>query len=357
MGLITKEVKVLVHGQNVKRFEELGYYIPRYYSKESSRYVIKRGTYITVKVDDLSDGSTEKIKVKCDCCGVEKEILYTTYYNRRHKEDGKYYCKSCASKMYISGENNHFWNPNLTDDDRQSYHKATAEYNKFIRTVLARDNYKCQCCGNTNKESKLEVHHLDAFKEHQDKRTDTTNGITLCYNCHKSFHSWHRVNYGFDNRGNCTKEQFEEWFGHSIKLVEANIKLAPVRMIYCIEEDRVYESAKEVQKAFGLSSKNSVYKVCNKNNTRERTIRGKHFLFYDEYITMTKEEVDYYVNVIKAYRIKKVRCITTGEIFNSLKDAEISYPKCSHIWDCCKGKANYSGTLPDGTKLQWEYCA
>ena len=357
MSVITKEIEILVDGRMIKYYEDLGYDVPKHYNKYTSTFYVKKGTYITVKVDDLCKNSHVKIKVKCDCCGDEKEIMYTSYCNRRHNDDGKYYCIRCAAKMYISGENNHFWNPNLTDGDRQSYHKATTEYNKFIRAVLARDNYKCQCCGNTNKESKLEVHHLDAFKEHQEKRTDTTNGITLCSNCHKSFHSWHRINYGFDNRGNCTKEQFDEWLGHSIKLVEANIKLAPVRMIYCIEEDKVYESAKEVQKAFGLKYPTQVYNVCNRNNTKERTIKGKHFLFYDEYITMTKEEVDYYVNVTKAYRIKKVRCITTGEIFNSLKDAEIAYPKSTHIWDCCNGKFTTSGYLPDGTKLQWEYCA
>ena len=41
-------------------------------------------------------------------------------------------------------------------------------YNKFIRKTLVRDNYTCQCCGKTSKETNLEVHHLDAFKKYED---------------------------------------------------------------------------------------------------------------------------------------------------------------------------------------------
>ena len=51
---------------------------------------------------------------------------------------------------------------------------------------------------------------------------------------------------------------------------------------------------------------------------------------------------------------KKVICITTGKIFDSLKDASNHY-KCSHIHDCCKGKLKSAGKLPDGTPLQWKY--
>lgn len=53
---------------------------------------------------------------------------------------------------------------------------------------------------------------------------------------------------------------------------------------------------------------------------------------------------------------KKVKCITTGKIFNSVKEASVFY-KCSnsHIIGCCKGNRNYCGTSKDGIKLQWCY--
>lgn len=51
---------------------------------------------------------------------------------------------------------------------------------------------------------------------------------------------------------------------------------------------------------------------------------------------------------------KKVKCIETGEIFNSISEAR-KVMKASHIVDVLFGRRNYSGKLPDGTKLTWEY--
>lgn len=55
-------------------------------------------------------------------------------------------------------------------------------------------------------------------------------------------------------------------------------------------------------------------------------------------------------------RLKKVKCITTGEIFNSISEASKKY-KCSpsHIVENCKGKIKSCSKLSDGTKLIWEY--
>ena len=51
---------------------------------------------------------------------------------------------------------------------------------------------------------------------------------------------------------------------------------------------------------------------------------------------------------------KKVVCIITGEIFNSIKEAE-KYYKCSRISSCCGGTRKSAGKLSDGTKLKWVY--
>ena len=350
MGLLTTEIEVLLNGKNIKYYEDLGYKIPRYYNKNQCHYQLKKGTTIIVKIEDLHPGSHIRVDVECDECHNKKDILYCAYYNRRHQEEigDKYYCEHCASKIYISGENNPGWNPNLTDEDRENYHKRSTLYNKFIRSVLARDNYICQCCGRKNGEVGLIAHHLDSFDWCVEKRTDVSNGICLCETCHKNFH----MKYGY---GGNTKEQFEEWFGYALELLNNDIELPIARKIYCIEEDRVYDNVKEVQEVFGLSYPHQVYNVCIRNNTRDRTIKGKHFLFYDDYLTMSKEEIDYYVNVLKPSRIRSIRCITTGEIFKTIKEAEKRYPQCHHVWDCCKGLYSYSGKLPDGTKLQWEY--
>ena len=53
---------------------------------------------------------------------------------------------------------------------------------------------------------------------------------------------------------------------------------------------------------------------------------------------------------------KKVKCVTTGEIFDSITEASKKY-KCkpSHIIQNCKGEIKSCSKLSDGTKLIWEY--
>ena len=67
----------------------------------------------------------------------------------------------------------------------------------------------------------------------------------------------------------------------------------------------------------------------------------------------TKEEMKTIGKKISEKVSKKVICITTGKIFNSIKDAE-KYYSCSHISLCCKEKSKSAGKL-NGAKLQWRY--
>ena len=53
---------------------------------------------------------------------------------------------------------------------------------------------------------------------------------------------------------------------------------------------------------------------------------------------------------------KKVICITTGKIFDSIKDAGDYYNVVkSSISKCCRKTRKSAGKLQDGTKLQWKY--
>lgn len=63
--------------------------------------------------------------------------------------------------------------------------------------VLNRDRYKCQCCKNKHKDSKLEVHHI--IFRNQGGSDDESNLITLCHTCHKDLHSG-KINPKFDGK-------------------------------------------------------------------------------------------------------------------------------------------------------------
>ena len=53
---------------------------------------------------------------------------------------------------------------------------------------------------------------------------------------------------------------------------------------------------------------------------------------------------------------KKTLCITTGEVFNSMREASIKYGISNgSISECCNNKRNSAGTLPTGEKLKWMY--
>ena len=54
-------------------------------------------------------------------------------------------------------------------------------------------------------------------------------------------------------------------------------------------------------------------------------------------------------------KARKVKCVTTGEIFTTIKEAEEKY-NTTHISHCCKGKRKSAGKHPmTGEKLVWEY--
>lgn len=59
------------------------------------------------------------------------------------------------------------------------------------------------------------------------------------------------------------------------------------------------------------------------------------------------------------YGARKVICINTQEIFDTIKEAEDKYKyagaNSQNIGKCCNELRNYSGKLPNGEELQWAY--
>ncbi len=60
----------------------------------------------------------------------------------------------------------------------------------FLRSVLARDGYRCVRCGAPKgKPKSLHVHHLKSWAGNKDSRFDMGNVVTLCKSCHGWVHS------------------------------------------------------------------------------------------------------------------------------------------------------------------------
>ncbi len=291
MGLLTKEVDVVVANKMIKYYESLGYEIPRVYKRY--RWTVPHDATIRVKVSDLPQNSEAIVVMCCDLCGIVYEIKYKDYIKSLH--DGKKYCHSCALKLFNSGQNNGSYNPNLSDEERLEK-RNYPEYVEFIKAVLARDNYICKCCGK-ELDHDAEVHHLYGYSGFPEYRTDQTQAIALCKNCHASFHSWHRQRYERKDWGNCTREQYEEWCGNALDDFKKYEGVLPsARRVYCYEEDKVYDSSRQYAESHNVAIA-SVNQVCNRK--KRWSLKGNHLFWYDEYINMSIDNIYEIINHTK----------------------------------------------------------
>lgn len=354
MGLIQEYIEIELSSSNINHYSKLGYYIPKI-KRKNGKYVTPRGTKIKVLTTDLMKGSSEIVNLKCDCCGNIFKRNYYSYIYCNH--NGLYYCNKCSSTILESGENNPRWNPNISFEER-SNGRYSEKYINFIHSVFRRDNYTCQCCGKKKSSSvKIEAHHLDGFNWCIEKRTDINNGITLCKDCHRDFHN----KYGI---GNNTKEQYEEWIGHVIKLVDKGIEITSNRKVYCLETNIIYDSTMQLSLLIN-TDRTTVATACssyknwkNKNGGKIfKSLKGMHYFWYDEYINLSTKDIKDFLEACKNKHHKKVICLTSNKVFNTIKEGadfyNIKYPV--DITNCCKGKSSYAGISPDGIKMKWMY--
>lgn len=344
MGLLTKEVEVVVNSRSIKHYEDLGYDIPKYYDKNKKKDVYIRGSKIRVDVNDLPVGSHYRVECECEVCKGHSSMSWQTYMECNH--DGKTYCKHCASKIFLSGENSPFWKFDKTDEERKN-DRSYPEYNIFIKSVLARDNYTCQCCNKSGIE--LVVHHLDGYNWCKEKRTDVTNGITLCSECHKNYHQ----KYG---KGNNTKEQYMEWMNTSqLELKVYDGKLPTARWAYCVTDDIIIKNIKQYARENNLEHI-CIYNCCN---GKQSTAYNKVYMWYDEYIKMSAQEIENEVNnrYKKTKSVKPIVCCNLKLLFENSADASryllIDY---YGIGKCCSGQLKTSGTY-NNERLVWKYAS
>ena len=95
MELISTETDVVLSGENIKYYENLGYYIPRRIDSKNN-ISIRMGTRIRVKVEDLPNNSHSIVSVRCDNLDCN-EIIDITWrdYNDRIINNYNCYCKKC----------------------------------------------------------------------------------------------------------------------------------------------------------------------------------------------------------------------------------------------------------------------
>lgn len=83
--ILTKEVIININKNNIF-----------FYKKKYKNLNI--GDELKINITELSRGSNIKIRVKCDLCGDEKEVVYKTFNKSGYNED-YYLCKKCKCKI------------------------------------------------------------------------------------------------------------------------------------------------------------------------------------------------------------------------------------------------------------------
>lgn len=64
--------------------------------------------------------------------------------------------------------------------------RRSSAYRRWHDTILKRDEYTCQICGQVG--GRLNVHHIKPFAKYPKLRLELSNGVTLCERCHRNIH-------------------------------------------------------------------------------------------------------------------------------------------------------------------------
>ena len=99
--------------------------------------------------------------------------------------------KGISNPMYGKyGRKNPNWNGGYSPERQCQY--ARYAWKELAKSILKRDNYKCQSCQTPHSsKNKLVVHHKKQWSCYPELRFEPSNLITLCEKCHKNAHKNH----------------------------------------------------------------------------------------------------------------------------------------------------------------------
>ena len=132
--------------------------------------------------------------------------------------------------------------------------------------------------------------------------------------------------------------------------------------VVCLNTKEEFNNLQEAGKAYNIDP-NGISFCCR--GLRNRRTAGRledgtklTWLFKEDYELKSEDEIQEIIrkSVTKPVGSKKVICLNTKEIFNSLKQAQQKYSDAKSISDCCRHIARSSGTHPiTQEKLKWRY--
>lgn len=136
------------------------------------------------------------------------------------------------------------------------------------------------------------------------------------------------------------------------------------KKVICLNDGKIFDSIARAEKEYHVSN---ISQCCNNHYHNVGGISNNNklvFMYYSEYLNSTQEEINDKLNKDKLNhkgkyhsQSKKVICLNTGEVFDSIRSASEIYSNSNAITisKVCKGQAYYSGKLEEKTYLQWQF--
>ena len=126
---------------------------------------------------------------------------------------------------------------------------------------------------------------------------------------------------------------------------ENNFNSVPV---ICVTDGKKFVSMTEASEYYGVSFSAISSSIYKQHYCRSDKGRLEFYRYVEGEVYRPKKSVH--------GQAIKVVCLTTGEVFNSVKDAADAYNlETTNISKVCKGKRKSTGKLLDGSKLKWAY--
>lgn len=161
-----------------------------------------------------------------------------------------------------------------------------------------------------------------------------------------------------------------EWLEHRTKAQTGlkrskatidKIRKAESVKVICINDRKIYESLTIASNKTGVSISH-ISQCCNKHRNsagRDKYNNPMGWMFYDEYLSVNGENKTYdeLMPVSMKGKIgKRVICLSTNEIYDTIKDAsEAKHISEFNLSKCCHHKRNWAGKNDNGEKLSWMF--
>lgn len=130
------------------------------------------------------------------------------------------------------------------------------------------------------------------------------------------------------------------------------------KKVVCINTGEVFNCIRSIEDKFGFSE-NHISQCCRGNRKSEGVINGERcgWMYYDDYKKISKKDLDILIKELSENKShKKVVCINTGEVFNTVTEASLKYNiPIQNISSCCTQKGNKTAGKLGEYKLSWRY--